>query len=210
MRKRLLFIKQLEQILENIGKLPIYHWKCWAKKLVKTKKTVQRYETGEIRISNELLVNIAAALSLEVSALTEGVEHFLGFDTVDDRLVNIPIVGRVSCGHGVFVIEEVERGEAVPRSWLNGGQYFFTRAQGNSMSGARIQDGDLVLIRRQSDVDDGEIAAIVIDDQVFLKRIYKRNGTIILQSENPEYPPIIADPKRCFIVGKMKKIIISN
>ena len=179
-------------------------------KIGKTKKTIQRYETGEIRISSERLVDIAAALNIPVRLLSEGAERFLGFEELNSEIVNVPIVGRVSCGRGVFVIEEIERGEPVPKSWLNGGQYFFTRAQGDSMSGARIQNGDLVLIRRQPEVEDGEIAAIVIDEQVFLKRIFKRNGMIILQSENTAYPPIVADPKKCFIVGKMKKIIISN
>jgi len=79
------------------------------------------------------------------------------------------------------------------------------------MVNARINDGDLVLIRKQTDVDNGEIAAVVMDDQIYLKRVYKQDGKIILQSENPHYAPIIKDTKKsdCFIIGKLKKVIIN-
>ena len=80
------------------------------------------------------------------------------------------------------------------------------------MINARIYDGDLVLIRKQPDVEDGEIAAIVVDDRILLKRVYKRSGSIILQSENNLYPPQIVNSNNvnnCFIVGKLKKVVIN-
>jgi len=130
---------------------------------------------------------------------------------VPGNMVNLPIVGKISCGNGVLAYEDIEGYESTPTGWLNGGEYFYTRAKGNSMINARIYSGDLVLIRKQPDVEDGEIAAILIDEEIFLKRVYKRNGSVILQSENPEYPPIIADLKNhnCNIVGKLKKVIIN-
>lgn len=132
-------------------------------------------------------------------------------DLIPGNMVNIPIIGKISCGNGVLAYNEIEGYEPTPIDWLNGGDYFYTRAKGDSMINARIYSGDLVLIRKQPDVDDGEIAAIAIDDEIFLKRVYKRNGSVILQSENPKYPPIIADVKshNCMIVGKLKKIIIN-
>ena len=69
---------------------------------------------------------------------------------------------------------------------LNGGEYFFLRAKGDSMINARIMDGDLLLIRRQDDVENGEIAAVLIDGEAVLKRVYKTNGTIILQIRKKE------------------------
>ena len=59
------------------------------------------------------------------------------------------------------------------------------------MIGARIMDGDLVFIRRQDDVDDGQIAAVVIDDRATLKRVYHIPNGLQLLSENPKYPPMI-------------------
>ena len=79
------------------------------------------------------------------------------------------------------------------------------------MIGARIMDGDLLLIRRQDDVDNGEIAAVLIDDEIVLKRVYKTDDTIILQSENPAYKPIVVRPedaKNVRIIGKLKKVIL--
>lgn len=124
----------------------------------------------------------------------------------------LPIVGAISCGNGVLAYEEIEGYEEVPRSWLNGGEYFFLRAKGDSMINARIMDGDLLLIRRQDDVENGEIAAVLIDGEAVLKRVYKTNDTIILQSENPMYKPIILnknDMKDVRIIGKLKKVVLN-
>lgn len=128
------------------------------------------------------------------------------------NFTKIPIVGTVSCGNGVVAYEDIEGYEDVPSSWLNGGEYFFLRAKGDSMINARIMDGDLLMIRRQDDVENGEIAAVLIDGEAVLKRIYKNNGTIILQSENPKYQPIIiteGDMKNIMIIGKLKKVVLN-
>ncbi len=77
------------------------------------------------------------------------------------------------------------------------------------MINAHITDGALLLIRRQNDVDNGEIAAVLIDGEAVLKRVYKTEDTIILQSENPMYKPIILkrnDMKDVRIIGKLKKL----
>lgn len=126
--------------------------------------------------------------------------------------VKLPIVGTISCGNGVIAYEDIEGYEEVPRSWLNGGEYFFLRAKGDSMINARIMDGDLLMIRRQDDVENGEIAAVLIDGEAVLKRVYKTNDTIILQSENPAYKPIILqknDMKNIRIIGKLKKVVLN-
>jgi len=126
--------------------------------------------------------------------------------------VKLPIVGTISCGNGVIAYEDIEGYEEVPRSWLNGGEYFFLRAKGDSMINARIMDGDLLMIRRQDDVENGDIAAVLIDGEAVLKRVYKTDDTIILQSENPMYKPIILnknDMKDVRIIGKLKKVVLN-
>lgn len=128
------------------------------------------------------------------------------------HFVKLPIVGTISCGNGVIAYEDIEGYEDVPRSWLNGGEYFFLRAKGDSMINARIMDGDLLLIRRQDDVENGDIAAVLIDGEAVLKRVYKTDDTIILQSENPMYKPIILnknDMKDVRIIGKLKKVVLN-
>lgn len=128
------------------------------------------------------------------------------------NFVKLPIVGTVSCGNGVVAYDDIEGYEDVPSSWLNGGEYFFLRAKGDSMINARIMNGDLLLIRRQNDVENGEIAAVLIDGEAVLKRVYKTKDTIILQSENPMYKPIILnknDMKDVRIIGKLKKVVLN-
>ncbi|MED1419056.1 XRE family transcriptional regulator [Bacillus smithii] len=138
--------------------------------------------------------------------------------TVDESLmtygiketVSLPIVGRISCGNGIIGYEDIEGYETTPKDWLNGGEYFYLRAKGDSMINARIMDGDLLLIRRQDDVENGEIAAVLIDEDAVLKRVYKTNGSVILQSENPKYQPIILDNnKDVRIIGKLKKVVLN-
>ncbi|NNU96211.1 transcriptional repressor LexA [Anoxybacillus sp. EFIL] len=133
-------------------------------------------------------------------------------NSINLTFTKLPIVGAVSCGNGVLAYQDIEGYEEVPTSWLNGGEYFFVRAKGDSMINARIMDGDLLLIRRQEDVDSGEIAAVLIDDEIVLKRVYKTNGTIILQSENPKYQPIVlqkTDMKNVQVIGKLKKVVLN-
>ncbi len=151
---------------------------------------------------------IADALGVHKSAI----DPSFGTEPILEDVVRLPIVGQISCGNGSWAIEEIEGYEETPRSWLGSGEYFYLRAKGDSMVGARIYDGDLLLVRKQPDVADGEIAAVIIDDEAVLKRVYRQNGMIILQSENPSYPPIIVDPKHIpddfRIIGKLKKVVI--
>ncbi|CRK80345.1 LexA family protein [Neobacillus massiliamazoniensis] len=126
--------------------------------------------------------------------------------------VLLPIYGNISCGTGTVVYEQTGVYETTPKDWLNGGEYFYLRAKGDSMIGARIQEDDLLLIRKQEDVENGEIAAVVIEEEALLKRVYKTDNSIILQSENPKYAPIIYNPeqnKLIRIVGKLKKVVLN-
>jgi repressor LexA len=127
-------------------------------------------------------------------------------------MVQIPIVGNISCGNGIMAYRDITGYEPTPADWVRGGEYFYHRAKGDSMINARIMDGDLVLIRKQDDVENGEIAAVLADDEIYLKRVFKNNGTLVLQSENPNYPPVICSNRTngyIKIIGKLKKIIIN-
>lgn len=191
-----------------------YSLQVLADKIGVTKKTIQRYETGEIKIDMERLGDIASALGVRVSVLISDTKAYNEIrEDVEtyatDNLVMVPIVGKISCGNGTLAFEDIEGYEPVPEGWLNGGDYFCLRAKGDSMIGARIHEGDLLLIRRQPEVENGEIAAVLIEEEAVLKRVYLHNNQVVLQSENPDYPPIILPLAETVIVGKLKKIIIS-
>lgn len=125
----------------------------------------------------------------------------------------LPVYGNVYCGNSDVIFELTTEYEAIPEDWVKGGNYFFLRAKGDSMIGAKIHEGDLLLIRNQDVVENGEIAAVVIDDSIVLKRVYKQEDSFTLVSENPKYPPRTFKPdtdKNIHILGKLKKSITEH
>ena len=99
----------------------------------------------------------------------------------------LPLLGEIAAGKPIFAKEEVEYyspGE-------DAGADFCLRVHGDSMTGAGIKDGDIVFIRKQETVDDGEIAAVLVDEEATLKRVYLSPDSVTLVSENPKYKPMV-------------------
>lgn len=125
--------------------------------------------------------------------------------TIDTNTMKpVYVLGSIGAGKPMYAEENIEGAEWVPSSELNGGEYFYLRVKGNSMKG-RIQDGDLVLVRCQEHVENGEIAVVMVNkDDATLKRFYqKENGLIVLRPDNPEYEPIITSGEGVRIIGKV-------
>jgi repressor LexA len=101
-----------------------------------------------------------------------------------------PLLGKIACGEPIFADEDRESYIAADSDIKAD---FVLRCKGDSMVGARIMDGDLVFIRKQISVENGEIAAVIIDDSATLKRVYyyKEKNTLILKPENPRYEDFI-------------------
>lgn len=97
----------------------------------------------------------------------------------------IPIIGEIACGDPILAVENRDGEASVP---ADSSADFALRCSGDSMINARIFPGDLVLIRQQSDVDNGEIAAVLLDGEATLKRVYKYSDRVELRPENPLYP----------------------
>jgi repressor LexA len=95
------------------------------------------------------------------------------------------------------------------KAMLNGGEYFYLKVTGDSMIDASISDGDLVLVRRQPAVDEGQIAVVLLENnEITIKRIhYERNEQVILKSENTNYPPKLFKFNEIKIQGLVKQII---
>lgn len=115
----------------------------------------------------------------------------------------IPILGVIAAGIPILAQEDIQGYEYIaPNENID----FCLKVKGDSMVGARIYDGDIVFIRRQPDVENGEIAAVQIEqEEATLKRVYKIDGNIILRSENPNYKDLIfskKDKKNIQILGK--------
>lgn len=114
----------------------------------------------------------------------------------------IPLIGTIAAGVPLLAEEQFE---CYVETSDNIKADFCLRVKGDSMVNARINDGDIVFIIKQPDVDDGEIAAVLIDSEATLKRVYKMPGAVKLVAENSKYKPLLYTENNCdelIILGK--------
>lgn len=114
----------------------------------------------------------------------------------------MPMYGNIACGSPIECNSDFDI-ETLSGNIVNGD--FCVIARGDSMINARIFDGDIVTIRRQSIVENGEIAAVVIGDEATLKRVYYIENGIMLVPENPAYKPMVYTGEECqqvLVLGK--------
>lgn len=102
-----------------------------------------------------------------------------------------------------------ESGETLylPEDWTRGAEHFALQVNGDSMTGADIHEGDLVVIRRQNTADNLDIVAVAIGDEATLKRFKKAGSTAVLTAENPKYDPIVLDGEQVAILGRAVGVI---
>lgn len=117
----------------------------------------------------------------------------------------IPLIGEIACGEPIFAVENIEESYAFPKSLFGDGELFMLRAKGNSMIDAGINKGDLVVLRRQTTADDGEIVAALIDGEATLKRLFHRDGKIVLHPENKRMKDMVLDS--CDVQGVLVSCI---
>ena len=111
----------------------------------------------------------------------------------------VPLIGEIACGEPLFAVENIEESYTLPKSLFGDGELFMLTAKGNSMIDAGISKGDLLVIRRQTAADDGDIVVALIDNDATLKRIYHKDGKIILHPENKQMNDIVLD--KCNVQG---------
>lgn len=168
------------------------------------KGTINKLLNGETRNPTaSTLKRLADALGCELAYLCgkpsdiPGVHRLSELTSAADlmpvRRRKIPLIGDIAAGQPIQCEEEIEITDCADDTQAD----FALRVRGDSMVGARIHDGDTVFIRRQDDVDDGQIAAVIIDGQATLKRVYHIPNGLQLLSENPRYPPMIFTYPAC-------------
>lgn len=175
----------LEQLAELIGT---------------SRQTVHRYETGAIsNIPHEKVEAMARALGTTPASLMgwdndSAFSSFIIKNAGEESLSptstkSLPMLGNVACGEPIFASEE--HGYYAKASSDVYADFCLT-ARGDSMINARIFDGDLLFVRKQESVDDGEIAVVLIDDEATVKRVYfnREDGILTLMPENPTYKPM--------------------
>lgn len=145
--------------------------------------TLARYETGVIEPGAFALSRVADALGVTTDELLCRVSKQPPFLHMVPGAV--PIVGEIACGVPITAEQNIDGYAELPDGVTAD---FALRCKGESMV-PTFRHGDLVLIRQQAEVEEGQIAAVGIDGEATLKRFYHRNGNIMLVSDNPEYPP---------------------
>ena len=169
-----------------------------------TKSSVNMYERGDREPGLESLETIADFFNVDM-------DYLLGKSDVQNRFLHtpasdaesvalpdnilpmpvtytVPLLGTIACGEPILAAENIEDNVEVPEHIHAD---FALRCKGDSMINARIHDGDIVYIRQQPAVNNGEIAAVLIGDEATLKRVYVYEDHVVLQPENPAYEPLV-------------------
>ncbi len=110
-----------------------------------------------------------------------------------------PLVGQIACGAPNFEVEDIEESFALPQSIFGSGELFMLRTYGDSMMDIGINEGDLVVMRKQNYAEDGDIVAALTDGNNTLKRLFHKRGKIVLHPENKTMKDITVDD--CEIQG---------
>ena len=172
-----------------------------ASKLWLNKSTIQRYETGQVQnIKLPVLQSMAEQLNVDPNWLACKSDKKGGFDVLNKNIENYGLrpvktkkfrmLGKIACGEPIFCDEDYET--FIEASAEINADFCLT-AHGDSMINARIYDGDVVFIKSTPQVSNGEIAAVIIDDEATLKRVYyyRNENKLVLAAENPKYPPFV-------------------
>lgn len=165
--------------------------------------TLRNYEQGTREPGHKFLVEIAKFFNVSTDYLLDNatLPHP---DLLPVQTVRVPLLGDIACGEPIFADEDLSATMTVNAPIVCD---YALRCRGDSMVDARILDGDTVFIRKQDVVDDGAIAAVLIDDEATLKRVYHlADGRIELRAANVRYAPIIvggeAETRTVRILGK--------
>jgi repressor LexA len=127
------------------------------------------------------------------------------------RIAQVPLVGRIAAGQPILAAELVEQIIPLPRQLVGEGDLIMLRVVGESMIDAAIADGDLVVVRRESDVENGDIVAAMLDSitsgdgEATIKTFKKSDGHVWLIPHNPAFAPIPGDDAR--ILGKVVAVL---
>ncbi len=145
------------------------------------------YETGKYEADLETYKRIASYFGVSLG-------YLLGEDSPDNKredYIRIPVLGRVAAGIPIDAIEEIIDWEDISADMAAGGaEYFGLQIKGDSME-PKISDGDIVIVRKQPDVESGEIAVVLVNgDDATVKRIKKSAAGITLIANNPAYDPM--------------------
>ena len=162
-------------------------------------------------IGEELGIKSTSTVHYYLKELAE--EGYIIKDSMKKRTIKlpssdacaVPLLGTVTAGLPIIAIEEVEEYISIPNLTGDSDDYFALHVRGDSMIGAGILDGDIIVVKKTPVCHNGDIVVALIDDEATVKRFYKEKGYFRLMPENPAYEPIIVE--EVTILGKIAALV---
>lgn len=170
------------------------------------KNDLSQYVSGKVEPGQEKVFILSKALDVD-PAWIMGLDVPMRKGVIESPHTNfnhIPLLGEIAAGLPILAEENIEDYFAMDNKIKAD---FALKVKGDSMLGAGIFPGDYVFIRKQCTLENGEIGAILIEDEATLKKFYKEGDTIILQAENDLYKPIILTNGNIRVLGKLVAVL---
>lgn len=140
------------------------------------RSTVARWAAGTVRrVSGDVMERLSGMVGYNVEPLLRGMEIS----------IHLPVLGYVKAGYNLFAEENYLGEEEVSLSERKKADYYL-KVEGNSMTGAGIMNGSLVLVKQTSRLESGEIGVVLVGDEVTVKRVVMKKGMMILEAANPD------------------------
>jgi len=156
------------------------------------KSTVKKWEDGFIaNMKRDKIASLAKILQISPAVIMGLDDNYdFSYDNIIPlpKMNKIPLLGTIACGEPILAQENIECDVDIPDT-INAD--FALRCKGDSMVEARIMDGDIVYIKQQPTVNNGEIAAVLIDEEATLKKVYLSGTTLTLIACNSSYEPFV-------------------
>lgn len=168
------------------------------------RSTYSRWEKGNREPDIETLHKLANFFETSVAYLLgEATEEIAKNISSNCETFPVPIFASISAGSFSIMQEQIEGWTAITQEEAAGGQYFALRVKDECMKASRLQTGDIVIVRRQLTVKDGQIAVVLWPgiQEAQLRRVYRRNAFALLVADDPECPPEIIRKKQVEVFG---------
>lgn len=176
-----------------------------------SKATVQRWETGSIsNMRRDRIKKLSEILQIAPEILLEAENKVPELSQPRTALAKIPVLGTVAAGVPITAQEDIIGWEEVPVQWVKNDTVFALKLKGDSME-PRMTEGDVVIVKKQSDVTSGEIAIVMVDGEATCKKVVKHSDGMVLISNNLKYAPMFfsvkdIDDKNITILGKVVEL----
>lgn len=180
-----------------------------------SKSAISRWESGDIKnMGIDKLKKLSEVLKIDPMTIVNYNEYLQDDDAYyvneeqsiyyTNNVDRIPLLGRIAAGYPILAEENIEDYFNIDTSLEAD---FCLKIKGDSMIDEGIYDGDIVFIRKQDTLENGEIGAILIDDEATLKTFYRDNGNVVLQPANKNYIPLVFTNGNLRILGKLVAIL---